>query len=618
MESSNGNTLPESPNGPSSNRPTASSDASSRNRDSFGSVTGSRIRSASLKLIDSPMPLGMWSATGTAAAKAPSLSEIRRNSQGSRRDSYTSLPRSNAASPSTPEFQASPTKTRPERTRTGSSGKLEKITGEDDDGFPANIFGRGELNDQSFVRGQRTSQISTRVPKLAFRKSIVAGEKTDEPESNKVPSSTAVADTEKSSHGAKEVGGRKTEPSGEPFPEIEDDDDLDDLLPKPKRSSKNIDAMLGRTPGSSAMPGSATKEDSHSQGANGGATATERKQPLPDFDEDGDLDDLMPKPKRSSKNIDAMLGRTQDKPTYTEPEGLEKPLQPAPNEEGVYPNGYSFPPKKTWGQATVIGFKAFLRFTFTPLGFFIVLYGLNVVAWGGMLFLLLCNASPVMCKLGDGTYDCNNIDSPRRIWVEIDSQILNALFCVTGFGLIPWRFRDFYYLLKWRIWKKEQGLRKLAGYHNGWFRLPGSDRLPIKSYGKSQLWEDENNSALPIPLKRAPAPPPTGARAPPTVPWKLDFVIWAFVWNTFLQGCLSGFMWGLNRYDRPSWSTGLFVALACVVAGLGGLMQFMEGKRIKKVEGIPLDTEETLKDVEGSQSAETTLSRKEKQTGEGV
>lgn len=96
-----------------------------------------------------------------------------------------------------------------------------------------------------------------------------------------------------------------------------------------------------------------------------------------------------------------------------------------------FDNGYQFPPKHTWSEATVIGLKAFWKFTWTPLGFFVVLYGLFVVAFGGMLFLLLCNAAPAMCKP-----DCNDINSPRRIWVEYDSQIVNALFCVTGFGKI--------------------------------------------------------------------------------------------------------------------------------------------------------------------------------------
>jgi len=286
-----------------------------------------------------------------------------------------------------------------------------------------------------------------------------------------------------------------------------------------------------------------------------------------------------------------------------------KPI--VPDENGYYPNGYRPPAKKPWGEATMIGLKAFWKFFLTPLGFFVVIYGLNVVAWGGMLFLLLCNAAPAMCHP-----TCNDINSPRRIWVEIDSQILNALFCVTGFGLIPWRFRDFYYLLKFRVSKDQDGLRRLAGIHHSWFRLPGSDRLNVLSRDgrpattTTSAVEDEieiepdhfkSNPALPIPLSSAPDPPLTGVRAPPTALWKLDFVIWAYVWNTFLQAVLSAFMWGYNRINRPSWSTGFFVALACIVAGAGGLMCYFEGKKVKKVEGIPVKEEQVLRDVEMTQ-----------------
>ncbi|KAL9027247.1 MAG: hypothetical protein Q9196_004200, partial [Gyalolechia fulgens] len=258
----------------------------------------------------------------------------------------------------------------------------------------------------------------------------------------------------------------------------------------------------------------------------------------------------------------------------------------------------------TWGEATLIGLKGFWAFTLTPLGFLIVLYGLNVVAWGGMLFLLLIGGGDeYMCYPpgSHGEKDCNHIDSPRRIWIEIDSQILNALFCVTGFGLVPWRFRDLYYLLKWRVGKKYDGLRKLAGIHRSWFRLPGSDELPVDTLHSNTLAYESPNSAhpaLPIPAAKAPEQPLTGIRAPPTSLWKLDYVIWAYVLNTFLQAVLSGFMWGMNRYDRPSWSTGLFVALACIVAALGGLMVFTEGKRVKRVEGIPVAEVEVLKDIE--------------------
>lgn len=95
---------------------------------------------------------------------------------------------------------------------------------------------------------------------------------------------------------------------------------------------------------------------------------------------------------------------------------------------------------------------------------------LNIVAWGGMIFLLLINAAPAMCHPS-----CNDLYSPRRecirpsIWtffitigIEIDAQILNALFCVTGIGLLPWRLRDGYLLLRGN-WPK------LSKIHAGWY-----------------------------------------------------------------------------------------------------------------------------------------------------
>lgn len=43
---------------------------------------------------------------------------------------------------------------------------------------------------------------------------------------------------------------------------------------------------------------------------------------------------------------------------------------------------------------------------------------------------------------------------------------------------------------------------------------------------------------------------------------------------------------GMSRFDRPSWTTSLFIALACVVSGVAGIMSFIEGKRIKKMGGV--------------------------------
>jgi hypothetical protein len=291
-------------------------------------------------------------------------------------------------------------------------------------------------------------------------------------------------------------------------------------------------------------------------------------------------------------------------------------------------------PKIAWTRSTIIGLRAFWKWFLTPFGFLVTIYALNVVAWGGMLFFLLCNAAPAMCWVSDAhshklrVYDCGNLYSSRRIWMEIDSQILNALFCVTGLGLIPWRFRDLYYLLRWRLLPRNKfghhqklyGLRTLAGLYRSWARLPGSETLDLMSL------EEYNELAFPLQgldltkyeaslpsvkanaldprvpwrLYKTPSPPVTGVRAPPTALWKIDLFVWCNVFNTFFQTCLCGFMWGMNRFDRPSWSTGLFIALACIVSGVGGILSFIEGRKIKRIEGVqpdPVEIEEMRKQL---------------------
>jgi hypothetical protein len=254
-----------------------------------------------------------------------------------------------------------------------------------------------------------------------------------------------------------------------------------------------------------------------------------------------------------------------------------------------FENGYHFPPKYSWQESLRHGTRSFLKFFFTPMGFFWTIYGLNVVAWGGMLFLLLCNAAPAMCYPS-----CDDIDSPRRKWVEYDSQILTALFCVPAFGFIWWRFRDFWLLLKYRIQGDEEALRRLAGIHVSWFRLKGSEQL-APEIGVGHIPANAPELTIPIPDSSMAPAPLTGTRAPPTAVWKMDFVVWSMVLNTWAQAALCGIMWGINRFDRPSWTTGFLVAIACIIAMIGGLVMFLEGKKVKSIEGVPLSEEDERK-----------------------
>jgi hypothetical protein len=154
-------------------------------------------------------------------------------------------------------------------------------------------------------------------------------------------------------------------------------------------------------------------------------------------------------------------------------------------------------------------------------------------AWGAMLFFLLLNAAPAM---NHPSADDDN--SPRKKWLEIDSQILNALFCVTGFGLAPWRFRDLYWMIKVMHFHDKPAMRRLMQQNKAWFR-------PAPEYDDAG---DEKEATT-----------FTGARAPPTALWKLAFVIDMMVLNTAFQAVLCYFMWGYNRFDRPTWATGKHV-----------------------------------------------------------
>ncbi|KAE8153726.1 hypothetical protein BDV25DRAFT_149046 [Aspergillus avenaceus] len=216
--------------------------------------------------------------------------------------------------------------------------------------------------------------------------------------------------------------------------------------------------------------------------------------------------------------------------------------------------------------------QAFLHWVLTPLGLFITIYGLNVIAWGGMLFLLLCNAAPAMCHPS-----CDSLDSSRRIWIEIDSQILNALFCVTGFGLAPWRIRDLYQWCRWRLARaprtRQKGLARLAEIHAKWFQLPDSEEGELPTF----------TPATPVLSAGSTSPVPN----PNTPPWKMDAVVWSNIMNTVFQVCLAVCMWAMNRFNRPSWTTGLFVALACVCAGCAGIIMWREEKRIHKASQHP-------------------------------
>ncbi|KAL5117640.1 hypothetical protein ACEQ8H_004533 [Pleosporales sp. CAS-2024a] len=218
--------------------------------------------------------------------------------------------------------------------------------------------------------------------------------------------------------------------------------------------------------------------------------------------------------------------------------------------------------KEGWATTILNGLKAFWKFFKTPSGFCITIYFLNIVAWGAMLFFLLLKAAPAM---NHPSADDDN--SPRKKWIEVDSQILNALFCVTGFGLAPWRLRDWYWTMRVVHLHDHSAMYRLTQQNKGWFR-------PAPEYEEAMAIEHQKDTV-----------PFNGVRAPPTPLWKLAFVVNMMVLNTALQAVLCYFMWAYNRINRPSWATGTFIGLGCGSAMLAGLMSWWEGRKVKKIEG---------------------------------
>jgi len=297
------------------------------------------------------------------------------------------------------------------------------------------------------------------------------------------------------------------------------------------------------------------------------------------------------------------------------------------------------PPPIPWSTALKHGLRAFTSFILTPTGFLLTLYSLNVVAWGALLFFLELHAAPAMNHPDNG----NANDSPRKIWLEISSQVLNALFCLTAWGLAPWRFRDARWLLTYRLGgvgsvHGARAFARLCKRNASWFRpaeaeeearysqgdLQHADHIMKEGKEKEPKLVAQPQTELPTPAFPAetdhyhhrgrglglgqtlhdfyipplPSSPPqqrltyTGRYAPPTSPqWKLDAQIWLMVLNSLFQVGMAFFMWHFDRITRPGWGAGTFIGLGCASAMAAGVLTWFEGRKVKMIEGPTIQVE---------------------------
>ncbi|WWC73406.1 uncharacterized protein I206_107373 [Kwoniella pini CBS 10737] len=220
------------------------------------------------------------------------------------------------------------------------------------------------------------------------------------------------------------------------------------------------------------------------------------------------------------------------------------------------------------------GLKGLWTFVKTPMGAITAIYGFLVVFWGAAIVLFLLGWIPTNSK------------NTKDIWVEISSQVENGLFTVTGVGLIPWRVIDTYRMsVIWTLKNRDSRLRKKQGLP----AIEDENDLPdpelIKDYVFVLSEKDQKNLKY---QQEKFATSQTWYRAHANATHKafpMKFALWNTILmdgNSFFQCLLCGTMWGLNRHQRPAWTTGCLIPLS-FLCGIGAAVLTWQGSaRTKK------------------------------------
>ncbi|CAE6435294.1 unnamed protein product [Rhizoctonia solani] len=228
----------------------------------------------------------------------------------------------------------------------------------------------------------------------------------------------------------------------------------------------------------------------------------------------------------------------------------------------------------------------FWEYITTPMGFISFVYGFLCAFWGAAIVIFLAKI-----------INLHNEDR-QGFWVEVSSQIENALFTVTGVGLIPWRVIDTYRIAK--IWHYRQVTRRLRRnaqlpalvdgndlpdpiYNPNYVRVLSARQQEDLHYQQqkfmaSQTWyrphETETHKAFPI---------------------KTALFICLYIdFNSVFQCMLCGCMWSMNRFERPAWTTGTLIPASFLCGIAAGVLIWRGGNQTKKVKEVEQRLREAL------------------------
>ncbi|KAI0702885.1 golgi-body localization protein domain-containing protein [Cytidiella melzeri] len=205
-------------------------------------------------------------------------------------------------------------------------------------------------------------------------------------------------------------------------------------------------------------------------------------------------------------------------------------------------------------------------------------YGFNVVFWGaGIVFFL--------GKL----YNFHN-QNTQDFWVEVCQQVETGLFTATSIGLIPFRVLDTWRISRIFHWQRiTLQRRRKAGlpdlYDNNDLPDPAYDENYVHVLTEKEqadLHYQQHKFMQSMTWYR-----PHGTFTHRAFP--IDLALWICIMNdlnSFFQCLLSGCMWGLNRFQRPAWTTAITLPAAFVAGILAGGFIWWGGKKTRRHEQV--------------------------------
>ncbi|KAI0638130.1 golgi-body localization protein domain-containing protein [Trametes polyzona] len=206
------------------------------------------------------------------------------------------------------------------------------------------------------------------------------------------------------------------------------------------------------------------------------------------------------------------------------------------------------------------------------------IYGFLVVFWGtGIVFFL-------------AKFINLHNDITQGFWVELCQQVETGLFTATSIGFIPFRIMDTYRICKiWHYKRKIAKLRAKAGLPE----LYDPDDLPDPVYDPNYIHVLTEEEQIDLHYQQHKFMDsqtwyrPHGTQTHRAFP--IDLALWICVCNdlnSFFQCLLSGTMWGLDRFQRPAWTTGTTLPAAFVAGIVAGVLIYWGGRKTRRTEQV--------------------------------